>query len=63
MAGFDDPQAGPRHLLTTGDTRDKVHAADLEAGTLVAADLVWRALAWEGPVAAHHERAGGTEQP
>ncbi|HEY8370870.1 MAG TPA: M28 family peptidase [Thermodesulfobacteriota bacterium] len=59
VAGFDDPQAGPRYLLTTADTRDKVHAADLKAGTLVAAEIVWRALAWEGQVAVHRERTGG----
>ncbi len=55
VAGFDDPQAGPRHLLTTGDTRDKVHAADLKAGTLAAAEITWRALAAAGSVAAHRE--------
>lgn len=53
VAGFDDPQAGPRHLLTTGDTRDKIHAADLKAGALVAAEVVWRALVSPGPIAAH----------
>ncbi len=57
VAGFDDPQAGPRHLLTSGDTRDKVQAADLKAGTLVAAELVWRALASPSPVAAHRPEA------
>jgi hypothetical protein len=53
VAGFDDPTAGPRHLLTTGDTRDKVPLAELKAGTLTAAELTWRALTWPGPIARH----------
>lgn len=53
VAGFDDPAAGPRYLLTAGDTRDKVPLAELKAGTLTAAELTWRALTWPGPIAAH----------
>lgn len=53
VAGYDDPAAGPRYLLTSADTRDKVPPAELKAGALTAAELAWRALTWPGPIAAH----------
>ncbi len=55
VAGFDEPAAGARHLLTSGDTRDKVPLPELKAATLAAAEVVWRALTWPGPIAAHRD--------
>jgi Iap family predicted aminopeptidase len=52
LGGFDDPLAPPRHVLTAADTRDKVSLAALKAATLVAAELVWQALGWPGPIVA-----------
>jgi hypothetical protein len=53
VAGFDDVQAGARYLLTQGDTADKVPPGELESGALAAAELVWSALTWPGPIARH----------
>ena len=53
IAGFDDPEAGARYLLTSGDTTDKVPTGELKLGTLAAAELAWAALNWPGPIAAH----------
>lgn len=44
VAGFGRPQSNVRHILTRGDTRDKVAPQELEAALRVATDLVWRAL-------------------
>ena len=45
IAGFDDENAGARYLLTEADTADRVSADELRRGALVAAELVWAALA------------------
>jgi Zn-dependent M28 family amino/carboxypeptidase len=45
VAGFDRPDSNVRHILTGGDTRDKVAKADLAAAARTAAVLVWRGLA------------------
>jgi Zn-dependent M28 family amino/carboxypeptidase len=44
VAGFGRAQSNVRHILTRGDTRDKVARQDLEAAVHVATDLVGRAL-------------------
>lgn len=44
IAGFDDPNAGARYLLTEADTADRVSAEELGRGAVVAAELVWAAL-------------------
>ena len=53
VAGFDEPGAGARFILTSADSRDKVPAAELKMGTLAAAETVWRALTWPGRIAPH----------
>jgi hypothetical protein len=50
LGGFDDPLAPPRYVLTAADTRDKVSLAALKSATLVAAELLWQALEWPGPI-------------
>lgn len=45
VAGFDEPHAGARYLLTAADTLDKVAPGELKAATLLATELVWSALA------------------
>jgi Zn-dependent M28 family amino/carboxypeptidase len=44
VAGFGRPESNVRHILTRGDTRDKVAPAELENAVCVATALVWRAL-------------------
>ena len=44
IAGFDDPNAGARYLLTEADTADRVSAEEIRRGAVVAAELVWAAL-------------------
>ena len=44
IAGFDNPNAGARYLLTEADTADRVSADELRRGAVVAAELVWAAL-------------------
>lgn len=46
VAGFGRPQSNVRHILTRGDTRDKVALAELENAERVATRLVWSALNW-----------------
>lgn len=53
VAGFDDPDAATRFLLTQGDTSDKVTRADLERGIRLSAEVVWAALTCPGVVASH----------
>jgi Zn-dependent M28 family amino/carboxypeptidase len=53
IAGFDEPEAGARFILTEGDTADRVVASELEHGATVAAHLVGSALTWPGAIAAH----------
>ena len=53
IAGFDEPDSGARHLLTSGDTADKVAMGELKLATLAAAELAWAALDRPGPIAAH----------
>ena len=53
IAGFDEPEAGARFLLTEGDTVDKVTPAELKLGALIAAQLAASALGWPGPIAGH----------
>jgi hypothetical protein len=52
VAGFDDPLAPPRYVLTAADTRDKVSVTALKGATLVAAELLWQALDWPRPIIA-----------
>jgi aminopeptidase YwaD len=44
VAGFGRPQSNVRHILTSGDTRDKVSPEELENAERVATRLVWSAL-------------------
>jgi aminopeptidase YwaD len=44
VAGFDRPQCNIRHILTRGDTRDKVAPAELAAAARLTAALLVRAL-------------------
>ena len=53
IAGFDDPNAGARYLLTSADRAGRVSATELRRGAAVAAKLTWAALAAETPPARH----------
>lgn len=53
VAGFDEPEAGVRHLLMASDTRDKVNAAEFKNGACVAAEFVWHGLTRTGTIARH----------
>jgi aminopeptidase YwaD len=44
VAGFDRPQSNVRHILTAGDTRDKVQRGELTQAARAATILVWNAL-------------------
>jgi aminopeptidase YwaD len=44
VAGFGRPQSNVRHILTRGDTRDKVSPAELENAERIVSSLVWKAL-------------------
>jgi aminopeptidase YwaD len=44
VAGFDQPASNVRHVLTRGDTRDKVKAEELRSAARIAAQLALRAL-------------------
>jgi Zn-dependent M28 family amino/carboxypeptidase len=44
VAGFGRPQSNVRHILTRGDTRDKVAPSELGATAVLAATLLWQAL-------------------
>lgn len=44
VAGFGESGSNVRHILTAGDTRDKVTAAELRGAGRLAAALAWRAL-------------------
>ena len=56
IAGFDDPEAGARYLLTSVDRADRVSALELRRGAAIAAELTWAALGAETPVARHMSR-------
>jgi hypothetical protein len=53
VAGFDEPKAGARFLLTEADTRERVCIEELKRATATAGALVWSALNWPGSIAAH----------
>ena len=40
VAGFDDPRANLRHVLTPADTRDKVSEDELRQSAILAAAMV-----------------------
>jgi len=44
VAGFDRPDSNVRHILTRGDTRDKVTPAELKSAAALSGALLWRAL-------------------
>jgi aminopeptidase YwaD len=44
IAGFDEPEARTRYLLTEGDRRDKIQSGELKSATVVAAAITWEAL-------------------
>ena len=47
VAGFDEPNARTRYILTQGDRCDKIEAHELEDATHFAAELTWQALTGE----------------
>ncbi|MDE0060452.1 MAG: M28 family metallopeptidase [Defluviicoccus sp.] len=51
IAGFGDPDAGARYLLTEADTAERVSADELRLGAVVAAELVRAALGAPSPIA------------
>jgi aminopeptidase YwaD len=53
VAGFDEPEAEARFLLTEADTRERVLLHELRRAATVAGALVWSALEWPGRIAAH----------
>jgi aminopeptidase YwaD len=53
VAGFDQPEADVRFLLTEADTCERVSMEELRLATMTAGALVWSALDWPGPIAAH----------
>jgi hypothetical protein len=57
VAGFDDPNAKTRYLLTQGDTRDKIEPRDFRAATHLAAAVVWQALTRVGGMPGHKSDA------
>ena len=44
VAGFDRPECNVRHILSPGDTRDRVRLDELRQAARVASALAWRAL-------------------
>jgi Iap family predicted aminopeptidase len=60
VAGFDEPDAGARLLLTGGDRREAVSLDELRHGTMAAGALVRAALDWPGLIAAHKPAATGS---
>ena len=56
IAGFNDPDAGARYLLTEADTAGRVSADELRRGAEIAAALVRAALASPAPIAEHTAR-------
>jgi aminopeptidase YwaD len=53
VAGFDEPEAGARFLLTEADTRERVSIEELRRATTTAGALVWSTLNWLGSIAGH----------
>lgn len=53
VAGFDEPDAAAKYLLTSADTVDKVALSELKTATLIATEFVWQALVSPEPVARH----------
>jgi aminopeptidase YwaD len=53
VAGFDEPEADARLLLTEADIRERVSVDELRGATMTAGALVWSALEWPGRIAAH----------
>jgi Zn-dependent M28 family amino/carboxypeptidase len=53
VAGFDEPEAGARFLLTQADRCERVSMDELKRATTIAGALVWSALEWPGRIAAH----------
>jgi Zn-dependent M28 family amino/carboxypeptidase len=61
VAGFDEPEAGARFLLTGADTRERVSMEELRHATRTAGELVWSALEWPDQIAPH--KAGVADKP
>ena len=53
VAGFDEPEAGARFILTEADTSERVSMDELRRATIAAGVLVWSALEWPGRIASH----------
>lgn len=53
VAGFDDPTAGARLILTEADRADAVSVDELRRGTLAAGSLVWSALVAPDEICPH----------
>jgi aminopeptidase YwaD len=56
LAGFNEPDAGARLLLTGADTRERVSMSELRLAAIRAGALVWSALDWPGRIAEHKSR-------
>ncbi len=53
VAGFDDPSAGARLILTEADRANAVSLAELEKGVIAASSLTWSALTTPETVCGH----------
>jgi aminopeptidase YwaD len=63
IAGFDEPDAGARFLLTEADTPDRVSMSELRDAALKAGALVWSALEWPGRIAEHRAAVAVKQSP
>lgn len=57
VAGFDEPDAGAKYILTAADTLDKVALSELKTATLVATEIVWQSLTSPEVLARHRTAA------
>ena len=57
VAGFDDPRAGARLILTGADRVGAVPMDELKHGVLAAGSLVWSGLTAPGPICPHRPAA------
>jgi aminopeptidase YwaD len=53
IAGFDEPEAGARLILTEGDTSERVLIDELHRAAQAGGALVWSALNWPGSIGKH----------
>ena len=63
IAGFDEPTAGARFLLTEADTADRVSMDELSDAVRKAGALVWSALDWPSRIAGHRAATAARQPP